>query len=72
MLSLPHGNAHQGLCYRVDKQVSDPCHQHCYAFLKCAAKFFDGENIDGHHLRPPVLAILLETIEQEKFYGLLV
>ena len=24
---------------------------------------FDGENIDGQHLRPPVLAILLETIE---------
>ena len=29
------------------------------------AQFFDGENIDGQHLRPPVLAILLETIERE-------
>ena len=26
---------------------------------------FDRENIDGQHLRPPVLAILLETIERE-------
>ena len=24
---------------------------------------FNRENIDRHHLRPPVLAILLETIE---------
>ena len=24
-----------------------------------------GENIDGQHLRPPVLAILLETIERK-------
>ena len=31
---------------------------------------FDGENIDGQHLRPPVLAILLETIERENFDGL--
>ena len=31
---------------------------------------FDGENIDGQHLRPPVLAILLETIEREKFASL--
>ena len=31
---------------------------------------FDGENIDGQHLRPPVLAILLETIERENFNGL--
>ena len=28
-------------------------------------------NIDGQHLRPPVLAILLETIERENFDGLL-
>ena len=27
----------------------------------------DRENIDGQHLRPPVLAIPLETIEREKF-----
>ena len=26
----------------------------------------DGETIDGQHLRTPVLAILLETIEREK------
>ena len=26
---------------------------------------FDRENIDRQHLRPPVLAILLETIERE-------
>ena len=32
---------------------------------------FDGENINGQHLRPPVLAILLETIERENFDGLL-
>ena len=32
---------------------------------------FDGEDIDGQHLRPPVLAILLETIERENFDGLL-
>ena len=25
---------------------------------------FDGTNIDRQHLRPPVLAILLETIER--------
>ena len=30
---------------------------------------FGGENIDGQHLRPPVLAILLETIERENFDG---
>ena len=30
---------------------------------------FDGENIDGQHLRPPVSAILLETIERENFDG---
>ena len=29
------------------------------------------ENIDGQHLRPPVLAILLETIERENSDGLL-
>ena len=34
-------------------------------------KKFDGENIDGQHLRPPVLAVLLETIERENFDGLL-
>ena len=28
-------------------------------------------NIDGQHLRPPVLAILVETIEKENFDGLL-
>ena len=28
---------------------------------------FDRENIDGQHLRPPVLAILLGTIERENF-----
>ena len=28
---------------------------------------FDGENIDSQHLRPPVLAILLETNERENF-----
>ena len=28
---------------------------------------FDRGNIDGQHLRPPVLAILLETIERENF-----
>ena len=33
---------------------------------------FDRENIDGQHLRPPVLAILLETIEREKFIASLV
>ena len=33
---------------------------------------FDRENIDGHHLRPPVLAILLETIERENYDGLLI
>ena len=27
------------------------------------------ENIDGQHLRPPVLAILLEIIERENFDG---
>ena len=32
---------------------------------------FDGENIDAQHLRPRVLAILLETIERENFDGLL-
>ena len=32
---------------------------------------FDGEDIDGQHLRPPVLAIL-ETIERNNFDGLLV
>ena len=32
---------------------------------------FYRENIDGQHLRPPVLAILLETIERENFDGLL-
>ena len=30
---------------------------------------FGGENIDGQHLRPPVLAIPLETIERENFDG---
>ena len=30
-----------------------------------------GKNIDGQHLRPPVLAMLLETIERENFDGLL-
>ena len=29
------------------------------------------KNIDGQHLRPPVLAILVETIERKKFDGLL-
>ena len=28
---------------------------------------FDGENIDGQHLRPPVLTILLDIIERENF-----
>ena len=28
-------------------------------------QFFDSENIDRQHLRPPVLVILLETIERE-------
>ena len=28
-----------------------------------------GENIDRQHLKPPVLAILLETIERENFDG---
>ena len=28
---------------------------------------FMGHNIDGQYLRPPVLAILLETIEREIF-----
>ena len=28
---------------------------------------FDRENIDGQHLRPPALAILLETTEKENF-----
>ena len=32
---------------------------------------YDRENIDRQHLRPPVLAILLETIERENFDGLL-
>ena len=32
---------------------------------------FDRENINGQHLRPPVLAILLETVERENFDGLL-
>ena len=32
---------------------------------------FDGENINRQHLRPPVLALLLETIEREIFDGLL-
>ena len=44
--------------------------------LTDALEKFDGQNIDGHiymeHLRPPVLAILLETIERENFDGLLV
>ena len=36
------------------------------------AQFFDGSkyqqmHIDGQHLRPPILAILLETIEREIF-----
>ena len=35
------------------------------------AQFFDGENIDGQHLGPPVLAMLLETTERENFDGLL-
>ena len=43
--------------------------------LTDALEKFDGQNIDGHiymeHLRPPVLAILLETIERENFDGLL-
>ena len=29
------------------------------------------KNIDRQHLRPPVLAMLLETIERENFDGLL-
>ena len=32
--------------------------------------YYTGENIDGQHLRPPVLAILLETIERENSDGL--
>ena len=32
---------------------------------------YNRENIDGHHLRPPGLAILLETIERENFDELL-
>ena len=32
---------------------------------------FDRENIDGQHPRPPVLAVLLETIERENFDVLL-
>ena len=35
------------------------------------AQFLDGGNIDRQHLRPPVLAILLEIIERENFDGLL-
>ena len=35
------------------------------------AQFFDKENIDAQHPRPPVLAMLLETIERETFDGLL-
>ena len=31
----------------------------------------DRKNIDGQHLRPPVLAILLETIERENYDELL-
>ena len=30
-----------------------------------------GQNIDGQHLRPPVLAILLETVKRENFDGLI-
>ena len=46
----------------------------CSAFLMkqntdgCIEKF---DKIDRHHIRPPVLAILLETIERENFDGLL-
>ena len=32
---------------------------------------FDGENIDRHHPRPPVLVILLETIERENLDALI-
>ena len=32
---------------------------------------FDRENIDGQHLRPSLLAILLETVERENFDRLL-
>ena len=34
-------------------------------------KQFDGDNIDGQHPRPPVLAVLLENIERENFDALL-
>ena len=37
-----------------------------YSTISC-----DRENINGQHLRPPVLAILLETIERENVDGLL-
>ena len=43
-------------------------------YVLYGTKFFDGfiekfdkENIDGQHPRPPVLAMLLETIEREIF-----
>ena len=41
------------------------------AYMILYSTIFDEENIDGQHLRPPVLAILLETIERENFDRLL-
>ena len=36
-------------------------------YIILIAQFLMGQKIDGQHLRPPVLAILLETIERENF-----
>ena len=41
------------------------------SFLMPYSAFLDEENIDGQHPRPPVLVILLETIERESFDTLL-
>ena len=40
-----------------------------YYVYMYVAQFFDEENIDGQYPRPPVLAILLETVEREVFDG---
>ena len=42
---------------------------HMYILYILRNKKFDRENIDRQHLRPPVLAIILETNERENFNG---
>ena len=54
------------LAYSKESSICASQKYHIVQFLMkqnmpCIEKF-DGENIDGQHFRPPVLAILLETI----------